>query len=263
MARKSSIKEFYVMDGGLIGLDKSLMTGGIDQGKWIDIPVPMFLIITNQGNVLVDTGMNPDNIKDEEEAWGKEPSETVPLKMKKENDVRECLKKLGLKPDDIKYVINTHFHWDHVGGNRFFSKSKFISQVAEYRFARYPDHWYGDRYLKKDFDYDLNYTTVEGDVEIVPGVWVLLTNGHTPGHESIMLLDVPDAGNIILSGDAIYMRENIEKGLAPGICWNGDLAVRSIRRLISLSKLMDAHIIVSHDLEYWKTLPLSPKKYTR
>ena len=104
---------------------------------------------------------------------------------------------------------------------------------------------------------------MEGDVEIVPGVWVLLTNGHTPGHESIMLLDVPDAGNVILSGDAIYMRENIEKGLAPGICWNGDLAVRSIRKLISLSKLIDAHIIVSHDLEYWKTLPLSPKKYTR
>jgi N-acyl homoserine lactone hydrolase len=78
-----------------------------------------------------------------------------------------------------------------------------------------------------------------------------------------MLLDVPDAGNVILSGDAIYMRENIEKDLAPGICWNGDLAVRSIRKLVSLSKLMDAHIIVSHDLEYWKTLPLSPKKYTR
>lgn len=46
------------------------MTGGVDQDKWIDIPIPMFLIVTDHGNVLLDTRMNPDIIENVEEAWG-------------------------------------------------------------------------------------------------------------------------------------------------------------------------------------------------
>jgi len=261
--KKSSVKKFYIMDGGLIGIDKSLMTGGLDHGVWIKIPIPMFLVETDQGYILVDTGMNPDVMEDAAEAWGKELAEAVPPEMTEENDVRNCLDKLGLKPKDIKYVINSHFHHDHVGGNRFFTESEFIVQKAEFRFAQYPDNWYANRYLKKDFDYPLNYRLVEGDTEVVPGVHVLLINGHTPGHQSTVLYDVPDAGTMIFSHDAIYMRENIEKDLAPGICWNGDLAVVNMHRLMNLAKREDAEIIVSHDLEYFKTLPKSPQPYTR
>lgn len=264
MAReKSSVKELYIMDGGLIGLDKSLMTGGVDQGKWIKIPIPIFLVVTDVGNILIDTGMNPEVIEDPAEAWGKELAAAVPPEMTEENDVRNCLKKLGLKPDDIKYVVNSHFHHDHVGGNKFFPKAEHIVQKAEFRFAQYPDKWYADRYIRKDFDHPLNWRLIEGDTELVPGVRLMLTNGHTAGHQSTVLYDVPNVGTVVLSHDAIYMRQNIEEDLAPGICWNGDLAVVSMHRLINLAKIENAQIIVSHDLEYFRTLPLAPKCYDR
>ena len=77
-----------------------------------------------------------------------------------------------------------------------------------------------------------------------------------------MLYDIPHIGTVILSHDAIYMRENIEQKLPPGICWNGDLAVRSMYRITNLAHVENAEIIVGHDLKYWKTLPLAPNPYS-
>jgi len=258
----SSVKKLYVLDGGAIYLDKSLLTRGIDQGKRIKVPVPMFLVVTDYGNILIDTGMNPEVIENPKQAWGEEVVRVMPPEMREENRVENQLQLIGLAIKDIKYVVNSHLHLDHAGGNRFFPQAEHIVQKAEFRFARYPDNWYSNVYIHKDLDLSLNWRLIEGDTELVPGVRLILTNGHSPGHQSTVLYDIPHIGTVILSHDAIYMRENIEQELPPGICWNGDLAVRSMHRITNLAHVENAEIIVGHDPEYWKTLPLAPKPYS-
>ena len=106
-------------------------------------------------------------------------------------------------------VIASHFHYDHIGGLRFFRNAKVYVQNNELRAARHPDMGM-DRVLRKQyFDHPLDFETVMGDTEIVPGVWVLQTYGHTPGHQSL-LVELP-SGPMIFSGDAIHVWENAEK----------------------------------------------------
>ena len=71
----------------------------------------------------------------------------------------------------------------------------------------------------------------EGDGEVVPGVWVISSPGHTPGHQSV-LVSLPKSGKMLLALDAIDTRANVELEILGGVPWNGALAIDSIRRLV-------------------------------
>ena len=165
------VNGMYLLHAGVLKADKGVLTYRVDMGKKIRIPVMMVLVRTDDGNILFDTGMNPPALKEPLDTWG-EAAATGIFKFSPEDDVRNRLKELDLKTDDIKYVVNSHFHWDHTGGNQFFTKSKFIVQKAEYRFAYYPDNFVASRhlYLENHFDYPFDYELIEGDMELVPGV---------------------------------------------------------------------------------------------
>jgi len=94
--------------------------------------------------------------------------------------------RLRLKPEDIGIVILTHLHWDHIALASKFTNAEFIVQKAELDFARNPhpaSEMTGD-YDNRIFD-DLNLRVIEGDQEIIDGVGVMLTPGHSPGAQSV------------------------------------------------------------------------------
>lgn len=226
-------------------LDRSLLLMGKGYGIKEDVPIYAVLLNTSDGYVLVDTGMNPDGVTNPEMTWGCRAKELVPTVVK-EDDIRNRLKEIGVDVDDIKYVINTHMHWDHTGGNRFFEKSTFIVQNEEYRYAYFPDNALKSSYMKNHFDYNLNYNLISGDYDVCEGVRVLSTPGHTAGHQSVLAI-FEGGGSLIIGGDAVYTYDNFKNVIPPGNCYDQKLAVLSLHKLRTIQMLTNAEMLPSHE----------------
>jgi glyoxylase-like metal-dependent hydrolase (beta-lactamase superfamily II) len=110
--------------------------------------------------------------------------------------LEEGFGKLGLKLEDIGKVILTHLHWDHVGLAHKYPAAKFVTQKAELDFTMNP-HPYGKSFEKKLIE-GLDFDVVEGDAEILDGISVILTPGHTPAGQSIVV-NTPK-GTAIIAG---------------------------------------------------------------
>ena len=100
--------------------------------------------------------------------------------------LEDGLAKLGLKPEDIDIVIITHLHFDHVEYAYKFTNAKFIVQKKELDYALNPHQLFRDTYKPWLFK-DLNYEVVDGDKEIMDGIRVMLTPGHSPGGQSVAI----------------------------------------------------------------------------
>ena len=105
-------------------------------------------------------------------------------------------------------VVNTHLDFDHCGGNRRFRDVPLYVQRAEWEAVAEPEHvveWVrfpGAR-----------YELLDGDCEIAPGVSVLLTPGHSPGHQAVVV--ETEEGPVVLAGDVSYSRRELAAGGSP------------------------------------------------
>lgn len=258
------VRKIYVLDGGEINVEASIMVSGHHPGTKINVPVQYFLVETSRGFILVDTGNDPDVIEDPEKVWGRQLVEGATPNMKDHNHPLRQLGLAGIDASDIKMVVYTHLHHDHCGGARFFPDALHLVQKAEYRWAFAPDRFSSLPYIKTDYDYpDFNWVLAEGDWCFLPGIQLISTPGHTPGHQSVVLWDVPDVGPVILAGDAINSCENVISDTPGGITSDATAAAESIHRITALADAVDASIIVSHDLEFFHQLPKAPHPLTR
>jgi len=251
-----AVKRVYLLSGGYIKVDRSILIWGRGFGQQEMIPVCMALLETDQGWLLVDTGLNPQGVLEPEKAWG-ERAKLLPPVLTPEDDVRSRLKEMGLETKDIKYVINTHLHWDHTGGNRFFTEATFFVQRAEHRFAFCPDKHLQGSYMRNHFECDVRYELVDGDVEILPGIRLLYTPGHTPGHQSV-LVDLTNGKRLIFAGDASYIMENLKEMLPPGNSWDPSASVASLHKLKTIQALTGAFLLPGHDAKFWEEMPKAP-----
>jgi N-acyl homoserine lactone hydrolase len=134
-----------------------------------DGPVLAFAVRHPGGIVLVDTGIGAGN------AWIEESYRP------RIRDVREALRAANLDPDGVRAIVNTHLHFDHCGQNRAFPGLPIHVQQAELDVALREGHT-----VVEWVDYpEARYEAAQGDREIVEGISVLATPGHTPGHQSV------------------------------------------------------------------------------
>lgn len=157
----------FVLDTGIATCEKSLLTLNYREfGKTVKIPILTYLIKTNEENILVDTSFGSPERADLK-AWGFER----PLGQVQEPIVQ--LKNLGLEPDDVNIVVNTHLHNDHCGNNKLFQNSRFFIQKEELRHAFVPDENERDSSgtfcNRLDFDHSLDYQLMTGDYEVGRG----------------------------------------------------------------------------------------------
>lgn len=242
-----AVKSLHPLQTGFMGAQRSLLFYGEFSAETTQIPIPAYLIHTSDGNVLFDTGLSPRALPG--------LRRTDPLARFDEADLLvNRLDALGLRPDDVSLVVLSHLHYDHAGGAELFPRSELIVQKDEYSYANYPASFFAPFYYRKNFDLPgYRWRLLDGDTELAPGLTILRSDGHTPGHQSLMV-ELPQTGPVILTGDACYWREHLEQERVPGVVWNPTLALHSIKRLKTLARLTRSRIFPGHDPEFWRSV---------
>ncbi len=98
-----AVNGLYLLGAGVVETDKGVLTYRIDMGKKVKIPIIMALVKTDDGNILFDTSLNPYALKDPIGIYGE--GIAIRISISAEDDVRNRLKELDLKTDDIRYVV--------------------------------------------------------------------------------------------------------------------------------------------------------------
>ena len=246
-----AVKGLHAIQNGFMGFQRSGLFYGDFSAESVRIPITCYVVRTSDATFLFDTGLSPRALP------GLLRSD--PLAQFTEADLLvHRLDALGLGPDDIDGVVLSHLHYDHAGGAELFAKSELVVQRDEYAAAHYPAPFLASFYYRKNFDLPgYRWRLVDGDTELVPGLTLLRSDGHTPGHQSL-LAQLPDSGPVILAGDACYWQEHIDAERVPGVVYNPALALHSIKRLKTLARLTGGRIFPGHDPVFWKTVPQSP-----
>jgi N-acyl homoserine lactone hydrolase len=236
-------------------------TGGVEIGASAFVPgatdekafVPVWsaLVRTAEGNVLFDTGLHPVHVERPDATFGPGSLKVV---MAKEDAVVARLASLGVRPDEVSVVVNSHLHFDHAGNNGAFPKATFIVQGDHLAFAKGKPNFPG---VYWDIP-ELTYMPVAGRVRVASGLEVVPTPGHAPGHQSLVV-DLAETGRVVLCGDAAFTRENLERGeiRAPD-----EAAARDSLALIrSLVKDDLDRVFTSHDAASWSRWKHAPATY--
>jgi N-acyl homoserine lactone hydrolase len=156
---------------------------GVDGLDW---PVHGFVVSYPGGAVLVDTGVGG-------------PERWLTNWRVVNQSVATALDELDMTPGDIGLVINTHLHFDHCGQNAVFKHAAFYVQRAELDRARRESPQ-----LSQWFDFmNARFELLDGDAEILPGLSVIATPGHTVGHQSVIVAS-SDGLTDLLIGDGAY-----------------------------------------------------------
>jgi N-acyl homoserine lactone hydrolase len=246
---------------GTLVNDQSSLTYRQGAGTKVEIPVTGAFIEMQDGeHILFDTGLLPHGC-DEEPGPSMARFREMIARYDPEDDIRARLAELGRGPEDVRIVVNSHFHWDHSGGNRLFPKARFLVQASEYRFARQPDGFISRPYERAYFDCGISYELLGGDAVVKPGVAALTTPGHTPGHQSL-LVRLPSGKVLIMTGDAIFCPANLDPNLPPGNAHTTEHAIASIGRLRLLAEFLGGDLVICHDPRFWSKWRPAPHRYT-
>ncbi len=191
---------------------------GLDGRDW---PVHGFVVTHGDGAVLVDTGAGgPDRLLSDWRVVNR--------------SVAEALAELDMTPADIGMVINTHLHFDHCGQNAVFRHAACYVQRSELDRAKRESPGLYDW-----FDFmNARFELLDGDTEVLPGLAVIATPGHTVGHQSVVVRSQAGAADLLI-GDAAYTPRQYagpaDEDLPPGQASDARTWRDSLRRIQALS----------------------------
>src|SRR5205814_3101855 len=107
------------------------------------------------------------------------------------------------------------------------------------------------------------YRLIDGDTELLLGIELIETSGHTQGHQSV-LVRLPETGAVLLTIDAVAMQQNFhpDRELTPFDGMDLETVQASTRKLIDIAEREKALVIFGHDTEQWQTLKKAPEFYS-
>ena len=156
----------------------------------------------------------------------------------------------GVEPADVSAVVVTHAHFDHLSDlARLYTDARFYLQRREFDFLSSPPHpWF-----REMVDWDVvralaerkgALVLVDGEEEVLPGISVVPTPGHTFGHQSVLVQTAE--GRVCIAGDASFFRRNLDEDLAPGFNTSLVDCLASLAKLRKLSE-QGVRILPGHD----------------
>jgi glyoxylase-like metal-dependent hydrolase (beta-lactamase superfamily II) len=192
----------HALEAGRQHLDGGAMFGVVPKALWerripadarnrIPLALRCLVVEHEDGLVLIDTGIGNKEDAKFSDIYGLENAGTGGRTL-----LEDALRELGHGPDDVRWVIDTHLHFDHAGGNTWrdpagrvapaFPRARYVVQRGELEFARHTNERTAGSYLKHNFD-GVPFTLCDGEAEPLPGIRCLPTPGHVPFHTSILI----------------------------------------------------------------------------
>jgi glyoxylase-like metal-dependent hydrolase (beta-lactamase superfamily II) len=202
----------HTLEGGRQRLDGGAMFGVVPRTLWKTriepdernrIPLAMRCVLVEHpdGLVLIDTALGNKEDTKFLDIYGVENQG-----LEGATQLEDALASAGFLPRDVKWVINTHLHFDHAGGNTTmdpdlendprrhirmtFPQATYVVQRSELEFARNTNERTRASYLPHNFEPIATadrWRLLDGDGEVLPGISVRLTPGHVPFHQSVLI----------------------------------------------------------------------------
>jgi glyoxylase-like metal-dependent hydrolase (beta-lactamase superfamily II) len=210
----------HAIQAGGQQLDGGAMFGVVPKPLWerkipadarnrIPLGMRCLLVEHDSGLVLVDTGLGNKEDAKFHDIYGVENGGAGGRTM-----LEDGLRALGHASDDVRLVINTHLHFDHAGGNTYrdeggevrpaFPNARYLVQHGELRYAERANERTSASYLPPNYAPLVERGLVDeavGEGEVLPGITVVPTPGHTPFHQSVLVES--DGETLCFLGDLV------------------------------------------------------------
>jgi N-acyl homoserine lactone hydrolase len=246
--------QLYAFTCGFLTIPRAFILDG--EAGLITVPVPSYLVVHPKGRVLFDTGLHKATLDDPTAYVGEVLARYHSFHFYPGEEIGARLATLGVAPESIDIVINSHLHFDHCGGNGQLPNADILVQSRELAHARSVESTRG--YLMSDWDTGQRLRAVDGEHDLFGDAEVvcLPTYGHTPGHQSLRVR-TETGGEFVLCGDACYLKDSLERMHTPGVIADRDAALAVFHRLREM-QARGVKIMYGHDPEFWKTIPQAP-----
>ena len=258
-ATSASAQRLYWTASGLFGpFDIKGLIPSYPESRDIKIPINMWVLDHPKGLVVYDTGNNVA-ISDGQctSHWSEGLCAFLKPSQTRDDVIDRQLAKLGYKTEDVKIVITSHSHLDHIGNIEMFPNAIHVIQKKELYQAWWPEKFQrGGAHVAADYDQarDFTYFELDGDYDLFGDgtVRIISTPGHTLGHQSVRL-QLPVTGTVILSQDAIWMEENLE-GYPAGLNYSVLDYTNSVNRLKMMRDIENAQLWFGHSHAQYEKL---------
>jgi glyoxylase-like metal-dependent hydrolase (beta-lactamase superfamily II) len=241
----------YLFDSGTLGV------GGVE------VPVPFFLIRHPQGDVVVDGGNPLAVARDPHAHWGA-LADVFEAHMTEEQHCVAQLRRLGVEPDSVGHVVQTHLHIDHTGTLGHFPNASIVVHARELQAARAAKDPLATGYVRADYDRPgLSWQLTDGGLDLFADgtIRLLETPGHSAGHMSL-LLDLDETGPVLITADAADNRGQWDGREPTRALASREDAQRSLEHLHKVAEDTGALLVLGHDPGDWSQLRRAPDHYT-
>jgi glyoxylase-like metal-dependent hydrolase (beta-lactamase superfamily II) len=266
-ARELGDFRIHALEAGLQWLDGGAMFGVVPKPLWekripadernrIPLALRCLLVETADELVLVETGIGNKESAKFRDIYG---VGVAPLPGSRDPDrLQNAVRAAGFSPEDVTVVVNTHLHFDHAGGNTFrdaegevrisFPRARYFVQKGEWEYA----HRANERTRASYFDHNYHplraagvLTLQEGEGEVVPGISVVLTPGHTPHHQSVLVRSAGQTACFL--GDVVPTFSHLSLPWIMGYDVEPLVTLESKRALLARAEEEEWLLVSTHD----------------
>ena len=248
----------FAMTCGWLTMPMEMFLEGED-GE-IRLPVPCYLIDHPKGQALFDSGLHAD-LQNPKDRRAEISTKHFKPEFKPGEELSARLERCDIDVDKVRYLINSHLHFDHAGGNYQVKNAELVVQKREWEAGHEPDLMKANGFALADYDHGHDLKLINGEHDLFGdgSVICIPTYGHTPGHQSLKVR--LSGGDVLLAGDACYLRQTLENLHLPKVVHSRTEMIDSLKQIQFLQK-NGTRIFFGHDPEFWDSLPKAPAEIT-
>jgi N-acyl homoserine lactone hydrolase len=229
--------QVQMLNVGWISSPAMVWRQGEDPEAQLRFPIPAYLVETDTERILIDTGLNPEAVRDPQSHYGAQASF---MAFEQERSVAD-----QVDVSTLTRVVLTHLHFDHAGGLALLPPEvPIVVQRSEWEGGRDGDTIRRNFFYPRDYELDgRRIELVDGDHDLLGdgSIELLLTPGHTPGHQSVRLGE-----QLVIGADVTHFVATLDDLRFPSFADDFEAQARSAGRLRAMRKA-GVSVMPGHD----------------